>query len=127
MARYTVGVTGRRVLAGLGAFLIGGGLVAAGWALQGTHQFLPALLLELGASFFLVVPLLVFDRLLSGRIDEARDETRQEVAEVRREVADAGRRLDQLDDRYRDRQARARAEDEQAVAAARADVSLANV
>jgi hypothetical protein len=120
-------VNRRIIFAALGAFAIGGVLVGVGWRIQGTDQFLPALLLELGASFFLVVPLLVFERLLSGRIERAREETEDSVGRVRQEVQETSRRLDALNDIYGQRQQRARAEDGAAVDAVRNDVSLENL
>jgi hypothetical protein len=125
--RYTAGVSWRVVLAAVAAILIGSGLVATGWVLDDSNQFLPALLLELGAAFFLVVPLVVLERLLEGRIREARDTVRDEVGSVRREVRETARRLDDLDGLYRERQDEARAADRSALEAAHGDVTFENV
>ena len=61
--------------------LLGGALIAGGWALE-DQSYLSALLLELGTAALLIVPLVYIERLITREIGGVR----QELADLRRQA-----------------------------------------
>jgi hypothetical protein len=78
------------------ALIIGLVLIVTGRLVDGYAQ---AVLLELGAALLLASPLVLFERFIESKIEEARQESRavaSDVAEVRREMEHTAQRLDEL-------------------------------
>jgi hypothetical protein len=76
----------RRPIIGI-VLTIGVLLIAAGWSLT-AEAYLSSLLLELGATVLLLLPLLWIERIFEQRVERGEARTRSQVAEVSSEVAD---------------------------------------
>src|SRR6185437_7961713 len=85
--------------------LLGIGLIVWGWVREGTTGYLPAMLLEIGATLALFAPLayigIGFERRVTA-VQEATEELGGRVEEVRDEVRRA-LRLGELDDQIAER------------------------
>jgi hypothetical protein len=105
------------------ATLIGVLLVAAGWLIQG-EEYLPGLLLQVGSSLVLLVPLLLLGRLLERRVRRTEQNTQALVSgldDVQATVNANTRRLDAMSDITRERIRDEQAADEASLRAAEAD------
>jgi hypothetical protein len=71
----------RSVLALGSVTLVGITLVAAGWVIQGS-SYVPGLLMQLGASMMLLVPLALLGFMLENRIRRAEEEIRATVTQL---------------------------------------------
>jgi hypothetical protein len=80
------------------ATLTGLAMVLGGWALQGA-EYLPTMLLQLGSSLVLVVPLLLLGRLLEGRMRRTEKRTElisSSLADVHAQMRQTAAELDAL-------------------------------
>jgi hypothetical protein len=104
-------------------------LVAAGWVLQGAG-YVPGLLLQVGSSLVLLVPLLLLGRLLERRVQRTEEHTEAIVSglgEVQAQVNATARRIDALSDVTRERIRDEREADEAGLRAAEADPTYERV
>lgn len=112
------GKSGRRELAILSAAAaVGAGLIAGGWIIQG-RGYIPAVLLQVGSSLVLVVPLLFLGRLMEARLRRTEERTKAisaNLTAIGARVDEAATRLDELDALSRQDSARQLAVDLQAV------------
>jgi hypothetical protein len=105
------------------ATLTGVALVAAGWIIQGA-EYVPGLLLQVGSSLVLLVPLLLLGRLLERRVRRTEQHTEAIVSgldDVQAQVNATARRLDAMSDITRERIRDERAADEATLRAAETD------
>lgn len=73
-------------------------LVGVGWVMQG-GSYVPGLLLQIGSSFFLIVPLVLLNRLLERRLQRAEERTRSisdTLTDMRARLNETATRLDEL-------------------------------
>jgi hypothetical protein len=84
-------------------------------------------LLEIGAALFLAVPLILLERMLSGRIEGVRTNVQDQIKGVAADVHRAQTKIDQLGDETRSRIAAARESDTELLNRLRADASERNV
>lgn len=124
--------TDRRLLAGTGLVALGIALVAIGWFVHDTYG--ASVLLELGVTVLLLVPLLYAERLFERRIEASEERTRREVETVERAVDDVSDLLEKTRRSVDDLRAETRAKlkdsaeaDRDLVVRARANVSFENV
>ena len=122
------------------AFFLGATLVALGFLVDSDHlagfgggDYLPSVLLEIGAAFFLIVPLVILERVINRTIGEANQhqadlhkEVATKVEEVQQDVQDARTRIDELDAALARQMASMRAADVDALQGLHADVSESN-
>jgi hypothetical protein len=106
---------------------LGAAALIASWRLEGEQEWLSSLLLDVGVVLFLLLPLLLFERLFERRVEQIERDTSAQVAGVREEVAAVRAALGELDDQTEARLAERREADEAAVRQARQDVSFENV
>jgi hypothetical protein len=105
------------------ATLAGVALVAAGWIIQGA-EYVPGLLLQVGSSLVLLVPLLLLGRLLERRVRRTEQHTEAIVSgldDVQAQVNATARRIDALSDVTRERIRNEQEADEASLRAAEAD------
>lgn len=110
--------------------ILGGGLIAWGWLRQGTTTYLPALLLEIGATLLLFAPLAFLALMLERRVTSVQVRTDQlegQVEIVQEELRQTGLRLDELDPAIATRLATSRSADARLVEAVQEDASFENV
>jgi hypothetical protein len=72
----------------------GGGLIFAGWQLE-SRDYLSSLLLEMGVTALLVVPLLWIEQLFERRLEAAAEEAREQVSGVAQELTAVSQRLEE--------------------------------
>lgn len=99
------------------AAAVGAVLIVGGWIIQG-RSYLPAVLLQVGASLVLVVPLLVLGRLMEARLRRTEERTKAisaSLTAIGARVDETATRLDELDTLSRQDAARQLASDLQAV------------
>jgi hypothetical protein len=112
---------GRREVVFLAAAgVIGTFLVASGWMIQG-ESYVPGLLLQIGSSFVLVVPLLLLGRLMERRLRRTEERTlsiSRSLTDVRARLDETAMRIAELGTQTRQRMAQQRAEDLQAATTA---------
>lgn len=113
--------------------LVAGGAALVGGGFAVDDDYLAGVMLEIGAGLFIAVPLIVLERLLEGRISDARTEAREgidsvrsEVEGVARDVRDTRLRVDELGAATRRQIDAARAADAEGLRALRDDVSQGN-
>ncbi|MEU4746015.1 hypothetical protein AB0G02_36915, partial [Actinosynnema sp. NPDC023658] len=87
----------RGIVTAIAATAFGLALVVWGWVLQG-RDYVPALLLEIGASVGLAVPLIALNRMTEKRVRR----TEEHLADVRERVRETQDRLDDLGEVTRD-------------------------
>ena len=84
----------------LGSVALGGAaLIGWGWIRQGTHDYLPGLLPNLGTALLLGVLFIVLQQIITRRIDDVRTNTRDlqtGLGQVQRDLARTSERLDEL-------------------------------
>jgi hypothetical protein len=113
----------------VGAAVLGTLLVVAGWVMQG-RDYVPGLLLQIGSSLLLAVPLLLLGRVLEARLrrTEARAESISSgLADVRTQLDEATARIEDLGDATRERIQQQREDDQSALRAAEQDISHASL
>jgi len=105
--RWVSAVKDRSLLV-LGTVTVAGvGLVAAGWVIQGA-AYVPGLLMQLGASMMLLVPLALLGFVLEGRLRHTEEQLKTTVARLdtltavtRQRLAESRRQRDDLFDMTR--------------------------
>lgn len=81
------------VVAGL-IVALGAGLIFAGWRLD-SRQYLSSLMLELGVTALILLPLLWIERLFERRVEATAEETREQVSGVAQELTAVSQRLEE--------------------------------
>ena len=80
---------------GIGAVVLGGGLIAAGWLLD-KHVYASSLLQNSGVAVLLLVPLFFAERILSHRFTQQAREVNRDVAAVESRISSTATTLDEL-------------------------------
>jgi hypothetical protein len=98
------------------AAALGAGMVAGGWVILGS-SYVPDLLLQVGSSLVLVIPLLFLGRVMESRLRRTEERTRSisaSLIDIRSRVDETAMRLDELGALTSQDMARQHAEDLQA-------------
>lgn len=113
--------------------VVGGGSVLGGWRLE-SRSYLSSLLLELGTTAMLVLPLLWVERHFERRVEASEAETRQQVSGVVENLSGVAQRLQETRQSLSDLQAQMSARlqaaadaDSEFIERAREDVSFKTV
>lgn len=108
--------------------VLGGGLiVTAGAVIDPSAGYASAALLEIGAALFLAVPLILLERLLSGRVERAREEVQDRIDSVAADVHRTQSQIEHLGEETRSRIAAKRESDKELLRRLSAEPTERNV